>query len=273
VQNGAQHFQALVPASDVPAVARRLCECAAKGLNCRCDFLLQEQPFYHMSVGAPSGEQRFVRQQRAIEMELSRPRWKAALAKMPYHLRTIEASSTPPSIETRLGSSTLSTNTDGELMGVFPRSRQQPMLRSEAARSYTLELLQLPPHSPSAWSHFGGPPECVLTLSVSAAVLCSFVTSYGGWVVPDDLIDSLQRVVHVCTAVTVDALNYRCSVSGKLNKVSIIGDPTFVGPQINDGTINKQPCNQRTAQARTHWRGSSVVDAHCSSLRVCLRVQ
>jgi hypothetical protein len=72
-------------------------------------------------------------------------------------------------------------------------------------------------------------------------MVCSFVTHYGGWVVPDPLLDTLQRYVYVCTAVTNETLAYDCRSSGKKVAVSIVGDPTMVGAQINDGLISKQP--------------------------------
>jgi hypothetical protein len=85
-----------------------------------------------------------------------------------------------------------------------------------------------------------------------------FVVPYGGWVVPDNLLDRLQREVYICTAVTVDALAYECPVSKKQIKVAIIGDPTHTGPQLNDGAISNMP---GTLTCCTHWTPSTVPHA------------
>jgi hypothetical protein len=61
------------------------------------------------------------------------------------------------------------------------------------------------------------------------AMVCSFVTHYGGWVVPDPLLDTLQRYVYVCTAVTNETLAYDCRSSGKKVAVSINTGPAHLG--------------------------------------------
>lgn len=129
-QNGAQHFQALVPAAEVPAVAQMFCKCKT---DCRCELALPAQPLYPMSVGAATGAQRFARQQQAIADELSKPRWANALAHMPYHLRTVPPPpSAPKPLDTRLAASALplasGTHPENELMGVFPLQAHPPVL-------------------------------------------------------------------------------------------------------------------------------------------------
>lgn len=69
---------------------------------------------------------------------------------------------------------------------------------------------------------------------------CRFVTHYGGWLVPDTLLDTLQHRVYVCTAVRVDALAYHDAKRNKRVAVSVVGDPESTGPQINDGRISKK---------------------------------
>jgi hypothetical protein len=120
VQNRALHFQALVPADEVPTVAELFCKCAN---DCRCALALPSQPIYPMSVGVAAGAARFAREREAIALELGKPVWADRLLSMPYHVLTIppKTSSSLP-IETRLAVSTLPANVDGRLMGIFPQT-------------------------------------------------------------------------------------------------------------------------------------------------------
>jgi hypothetical protein len=67
-----------------------------------------------------------------------------------------------------------------------------------------------------------------------------FVSWYGGWLLPAWIVDKIKDVVYVCTAVDVPTVAYRRSGSRRLIAVSLIGDPTQRGPQLNDGQISKQ---------------------------------
>lgn len=71
------------------------------------------------------------------------------------------------------------------------------------------------------------------------------MTHYGGWLVPDTLLDTLQHRVYICTAVCVGALAYT-GKNGNRVAVSVVGNPECTGPQLNDGRISKQ------TGARTH---------------------
>lgn len=102
---------------------------------------------------------------------------------------------------------------------------------------------------------------------VCHCVCLSFVTYYGGWVVPDRLLDRLITRVYMCTAVTVDALTYEHNMTS--HSVAIIGDPTQSGPQINDGLISGRAGQHRHKHVHAARHASQALHCNCSSDSRC----